>query len=414
MIVGLKHTTFVAVVSTICAVLFTWGKFSISVGKCDTNETETFPMPHYDDLLTVPVNIANKEYLFVLDTGATFSVLDSQLVSALGKPIKQVTTGQDAHGRQFESAIYHPPRAILGALEIEQNASVLCLDLSLIRSAMGRDIKGILGMPFFKSSIVQFDFDHRQIRIFPISTKPKDAWGEKINVIETDSGLPEIAATFCNNLIEPCVVDTGCSMTASLRPGLFGHFMRTGSITPIRRTRTVSFGGVSNTAVALLSTISVAANSSNSLKVHKSKTNYSTIGLDYFRRYLVTFDLGKHRIFLSKGERFDEPEDEVYIGVGVLRLKGKTIIRSVASNSLADKAGFQVDDELLAVAGEPIDNKPLAEIRWSIKSKVGAEEDLTVDIRRESEVLSLRLAASNRPNETSKRGCNSTGQVLHQ
>src|SRR2546428_669450 len=105
---------------------------------------ERFAVSKHGDALLVPVRVAEKDYLFVVDTGATGTVFDTSF--PLGQPV-DVVTAEGSEGK-VEIMLYHPPEARLGRTSLGPLDAVAGMDLNSIRQVWGHPIQGILGMDF--------------------------------------------------------------------------------------------------------------------------------------------------------------------------------------------------------------------------------------------------------------------------
>lgn len=392
-----RNWTSTAAIARVASVSLLFMAFLISTGRCGEGQTIAFDLPHFDDLLIVPVTISDEEHLFVLDSGASVNVFHTDLQDCLGEQIGERRANPNTND-EVKTRAFRAPVAHVGSLPVTRDAPVACMDLSNMRSAMGRDIQGILGMPFFATNIIQVNFDQRKLRLLPQSTEPSEEWGQPVDVFYTDSNRPVVRARFGDYANEPCVVDTGFSGTLSLRPKVFTYLSQLQQITPRADTAVATISRVNKkTSKGMLSEFELASFSHHDLLVLKKDEGMSLIGLNYFRRYLVTFDLSRGRIYLARGFDFDRPDENIVIGVGILRRDGKTIVEVISSDGLAEEAGMRVGDELVSVGGKEIESKPLAEILWLFRTKMMSENRLEIGILRKGRVEHLVIRAE--PNE---------------
>ncbi len=91
--------------------------------------------------LLLPLRIHEKECLFVVDTGATYSMFDVSLKRFLGEPVGTVEMKTAAEPVRVEQ--FNPPEAFVGNLDLREGGPIGCLDLELLRRVMGRDVRGI-------------------------------------------------------------------------------------------------------------------------------------------------------------------------------------------------------------------------------------------------------------------------------
>nr|WP_261361819.1 aspartyl protease family protein [Aeoliella straminimaris] len=345
-------------------------------------------LPHYHDLLYAAVAIEGQEHQFVLDTGSQVHVFDHRLKSYLGPPIRTART-VDSEGIKSETELFHPPICQVEKLELSPNAAVVCVDLEPVRQAIGKEIEGILGMPFFATHVVQVDFDQRKLRIWPGSVTPSSDWGEAVPVAGFVKHSPAVYADFTGLPDEPITIDTGFRGTISLRSGLYDQLVSRSEINPLGTTYRTTLNQGVLLAEGTLSTIKVAGNTHHKLTVERSQSDSSRIGLEYLRRYKATFDVARGRIHLARGFDYDSPEDDIRLGVRFLRKIDATVVDEVEPNGWADSVGIETGDEVLAVGGRTTSSKPIAEVEWTFENAIRSDRELVIRVRRAGKPISL-------------------------
>jgi C-terminal processing protease CtpA/Prc len=73
----------------------------------------------------------------------------------------------------------------------------------------------------------------------------------------------------------------------------------------------------------------------------------------------------------------------------LLRLNGAIAVRNVEPNTPAQRAGFQVHDELVSFNNKDVEEKPIAEINWLMRRSVNRGEAATATVRRSGELQKL-------------------------
>lgn len=115
------------------------------------------------------------------------------------------------------------------------------------------------------------------------------------------------------------------------------------------------------------------------------------IGSAVLRRFRVTFDYPRNRIFLEPNGRFGDPFE---FDMGGLQLVTDSPafdvvrVKRVLPNSPAAEAGLRPADEILSVAGHPTAAMRLAELREMLRQP---EREYPLQIRRGAEILSVSL-----------------------
>ena len=331
---------------------------------------EEFQLPPYSDVVTMHVDMGGKTRLFLLDSGASTVYVHKSLRSELGKPVGDYrVNGVDA--AEVSVPFFEAPKMLIAGEVWTCPDEVGCVDHISLQSASGREIEGALGIPFFLSRTIQFDFDGKVGRTFA-DTSPDADWGTPVQVRFSSTGLPMVDLRLAGSQVESCIVDTGYTGSVALNWEVFHALQSAGELAEDEPQMFTSVTGIRTTRHGHVSAISLGDLEHKNLSVNASE-GLSRIGLGFLRRYRATFQLSSGTLYLAKGLKFDEPERKSF-GFGAIRKGVRTIIPGVQSESSAEKAGLQPGDELLLVAGKPIGGKPTAEIGWLIRCHADANE----------------------------------------
>lgn len=369
--------------------LFAWGCLSSVRGADAVN---TFPLsPYPGNFLTLPVSLDGTEHLFVLDSGASLHAFDSDLRPSLGVPLATASSAIQNDGSKIAVERFNPPAATVGRFSLGVEAPAPCTDLSTIREASGCNIRGILGMPFFAAHVIQLDFEKNEIRILPGDAEPQEEWGQPVAVVAPKSNLPIVFARAADSAVdEPFILDSGYIGSISLRSDLYNYFLQHDAIAKPSTTDAALVNKVITISSGRLSAFAFADYAHKDLNV-SSGGEMSRIGLNYFRRYLVTFDLGRMRIFLKPNSHFHSRDPKPLLGMSTLRKGGKTMITSIKDDMPAATAGLQVGDELLSIGGIPITNQSIGEMLVLSRTEVTPNGDLPLLVERQGKTHSIMV-----------------------
>jgi S1-C subfamily serine protease len=131
-------------------------------------------------------------------------------------------------------------------------------------------------------------------------------------------------------------------------------------------------------------------------KLTFDESNRNILGLNYWSRYVVTFDFPNSVIYLKKGRRFNEPEMDNRTGLSLIRKQGQTLVTSVKKGSVAAQGGVTPKDVVLKIDGKIVSDMSLfGVIRYL--SMEGKKSRLLV--RRAEEELELTIALQDRQAE---------------
>ena len=162
---------------------------------------ERFAVNKGGDCLLVPVKIAGKERLFLVDTGCTTTTVDKAIL--LGKPRELAMT--DTPQGKILVEVHASPDGSVGHVPLRID-SVLGTDLNKFREASGYPIEGILGMDFLARYAVHVDFDRGELLI--LKQAPQSA-GDVLPIRWNDVDLPALDAWLSQDQKVRFIVDIG-------------------------------------------------------------------------------------------------------------------------------------------------------------------------------------------------------------
>lgn len=299
--------------------------------------------------IVVPVTLRDKEYAFLLDTGATHSLYDTSLKPFLGEVVK--TQDVITQGGTVKMESFAWPEAFLGPLSLKTDKPVMCADLTMLRQVTGEDFYGIVGMDVLKNHVVQIDFDKGALCFFAGGSKTDGSWGETIQ-IEYRLGWPTVWGVVSENIRAPFILDTGYNGTAAIPREILDDLVQHGLMTVVSETMVATAGGTGRIREGMANNFSVGSFEHADLLFGGGETPFPLLGLSYLSRYCVTLDLPERRLYLNKGGRFSEVDNPRMSGLNLLRIDGRTVVHSVEKNSPAEKVGIQAEDIVVEINGK--------------------------------------------------------------
>jgi predicted aspartyl protease len=178
-------------------------------------ERERFPIRPGDGI-QIPVEIFGEKHTFILDTGASFCVLDSEFSDRLKFVTHKTIKAMD---KARTVSVYHGTGMTIGDRFPQAHAArfVVCTDFSLIRSATGYKEAGILGMDFMGSRVVRINYDEGYAS-FQQEVTPLPSHVEKF---QSDKGPPFIPLRVSDTGARSFLIDTGSTGDVRLEYQLF-------------------------------------------------------------------------------------------------------------------------------------------------------------------------------------------------
>lgn len=361
-------------------------------GSVPAAEPQQFPLPPYIDSICIPVTYAGKEHLFMLDSGASAVIIDKSVVGQVDEPLGYHNL-IDGEGHRVKVEFFEALPMQVGKTEWTSPQPVGVFDFSGIQAACGRKIEGVLGVPFFKTHIIQLDYDRQAVSILPADTVPEEHWGTAVALKLNEHGVPLVPIQLPGVGAELCAIDTGLTKALSLNWATCLELETNGDFSRRSDTLTAVASGVESIREGVVSKVRLRDFEHDGLAAYCSK-GPSAIGLKYLKRFRVTIDLANRVAYFAKGKSFDEPELRT-MGFGGVRQGKKTVITALQQGSPGDAAGLKNGDELISAEGKPVRGLPNAEIGWRIRqlSHKGTKP-VTLTIRRDGKIRELQLDLS--------------------
>jgi len=323
---------------------------------------------------------------FLLDTGASESVLNADRLTELG--LHGGAPGSaSVEGGAVETQVVSGITLAIGDATLPPRA-VAALSLHGVEAGLGHRVYGIIGGELFQRRVVTIDYERRTVSLS--STAP--GHGTEIP-ISVEDGTP-IATASIDGQSGRFQIDTGGGMAVLNAPFLAAHpallpaktlQMTSGAVMPGR-----SRGGVGRAGHLQLGPIRIErpiVNYSQNASGDRVDVDSGLIGGDVLSRFSVTVDYARSRLLLEPNPRFGTAFE--FTGSGVsLAAEGPELdivrVRTVIPGSPAAEADIRAGDRIVSVDSA----RSLEEVR-RILNDVSRTSDLVID--REGARLTKRL-----------------------
>ncbi len=225
--------------------------------------------------------------LFVLDTGAPFTLLDNSLEPKLEKPLssrKIHSPYGDLPGR-----FHKTPKLYLDDVQLQTGNKVMTVDLSRVADDLNRmtssngRVAGVLGMDCLQHYCIQLDFAARKLRFL----NPENMGNADLGTAFPMT-ISRGAAFVSQNLLGikevKSEIDTGCNSDGVLTPGLFQQWTNQALSIPGHEVSFPNgiFGGRVYTNLIL------------------TGDGPNLLGLRFLARHLVTLNFPKRMAYLKR------------------------------------------------------------------------------------------------------------------
>ena len=345
-----------------------------------------FPFLFEDGRLYVPVAIRGSAPLwFILDTGATRTVIDSAVAARMGigaSGDEEVTGAGPGSLHQAQAAA---TRLIVGTMPLDVAAPAVADLARLLGPTGGRAPAGIIGSQLFREHFVLIDFRRRQISLLPPSGRP--AGFEASVPLTFDHFTPRAPVLLTlpsgRRMRADSVVDLGAKSTLLLaEPFIARAHLRSEFAATVTMGLGAGVGGATHYAFARAHRIAFAAAPRLALAAPvvglsvggtlKSADYDGLIGADFLSHFRLGVDYAGSRLLLTRVGTVAAGFDMsglflVASGPDLKRLE----VREVVAGGPGAKAGLAAGDEIVSLDGRPAAAVGLAAARRMLKSKPG-------------------------------------------
>jgi Aspartyl protease/PDZ domain len=340
------------------------------------------PVQLVNNLVFVSVRVGSSEPLsFILDTGASATVLNRTVAERLGLDLK---TSEDARtgGGSVQTASATGLTLSVGNVSLP-DVTIVAINLSGLHAGLGRPVDGILGYDIFRRYVVEIDYAANRLRLHD-PTEYRDAGEGDILPIVIEDQIPfvqvqvlrptgdaadaklefDTGQTGAMTLVKP-YVDTN-HLVAAQQPTLrirTGAILSGGVTAEVVRNAGVRLGRflVANPVVTVTPDAEGAGVSGDTVGL---------LGGEALRRFTVTVDYPRSRIILEPNAQLDAPMEFDMSGMSLAAVSSDPSmyrVRTLIEQSPATEAGVAVDDLLIAIDGTPVRAITLNDIRQRFK-----------------------------------------------
>ena len=303
---------------------------------------------------------------FLLDTGASVSLLDSAWAASHGiasegrmQAVGAGATGDVAFAKVGGIKVAGPDG---DGVEIAgQKLAVLALN-RFVAPFFWRDAAGVLGYDFISRFVMTIDYDHQTLTLHDPKHFTYAGKGTAVPITLAGS-IPVVKATLDGQYEGEFRLDVGSGSTVDLHsPYVKKHGLRE----KLGRTLEVTaggFGGTFTSQVGRMKSMAIGPYSWTSPLVILSGAERGglasedfagNIGNEVFERFVCTFDYEHRALYLEPGKRYAKPDRFSRAGVQLARFGDAIRAMQVLPGSAAAAAGIQEGDEVVTLDGKPI------------------------------------------------------------
>ncbi len=324
---------------------------------------ENIPFQFIEKHIYLPIEVGGITRLWILDTGASATVIDRKFAEELGLELEGNVKGRGAGNLVDVSFTALPPFSLPG-LEFDEQKAVAIEVAPLFERWLGMEVVGILGYDFLSRLVTKVDYANEILSFYHPDSFTYEGDGTVISAPISQGNMIELPVTVDGKYKGMWSLDLGAGGMSYHypyaeehglldAPGVEGLSHGAGGSQPKRRTlsKTMEFAGFT------VRDIEVGV----PLEKGEGAFGYTelagNIGNTLLRHFVLYLDYDHEQVIVEKGDNFgrDFPRDNSGLQVANNEKDSLQVI-FVADGTPADKAGFEEDDIILSVNGIEVEN----------------------------------------------------------
>ncbi|MEP0986444.1 aspartyl protease family protein [Ekhidna sp.] len=350
------------------------------------------PMEVFGDHIFVHLSVDGSEPLdFIFDTGDGLPVIDLDVAQELGLDLDHKASKTSAQGAVKGALIDHNTVELNG-IELEKDIQLYATSLRHLEMSIGKNIDGIIGYDLLHHYVVKLDYSKGMFELYDQDTYNHDGFGESFE-FRLDNYIPHIEAEVTLNngeiLTGDFFINTGAGTTMDFNTRFAEKndiVARTGDhfsypVVGLSKKETMHYEGrVKNFGFGTFDFSKMPVGISSAKHgIQNNKKVAGILGNKLLKRFDITFDYSRGKIYFLKNKYFDSAFTVNASGL-YLQLSedmSKVLIHRVYDASPAKIAGIKKDAEILEVNGKDVKDYTLPELR-DLLEQVNQDVELTL------------------------------------
>ncbi|NMC44551.1 MAG: PDZ domain-containing protein [candidate division Zixibacteria bacterium] len=354
------------------------------------------PFRYIEDHIYLMVNIAGKERLWVLDSGADVTVIDAAFAREAKIETQGSMKGQGA-GQLVDVSFADLPPFVLPGLEFDKQKAAVIDIAPLLHQWTGLDIAGILGYDFLSRVVTKVDYANEKLSFYDVDSFVYNGPGVVLDAPVAKKGF-DLPVTVDGKYGGLWSLDLGAGGMAFLYPfaeknglltmkGVDGLGFGAGGSSPHRtcQFKTIEFAGFVKEKPLVTVTLEKGSGAFGDAFLT------GNIGNSLLRHFVLYLDYKHGKVIVEKGADFDRvfPRDNSGLMAGA-NADDKIEVVFASPGTPAEKAGFKVGDIITSFNGVGVDYLGgVLAIKKMLREKPGTT--YTVGIERDGQPQTLQL-----------------------
>jgi hypothetical protein len=345
----------------------------------------------------LPVVVDCRDSLWVLDSGASASVIDRGYAESLGLELSSEIKGQGA-GNTVDVAFATLPPFSVSGIEFEEQQIAVRELAGLFTSTSDLDVRGILGYDFLSRFVTRVDYANEVLTFYEPSEFEYEGDGTVLdapltgNLFSVEAAVDGIHSGYW-------MLDLGAGgMTfhapyakehdLASKEGVYGvGFGAGGRIMHYQSEyETIEFGGHTMKRPR----ISMAGSDGRAAGAFAGHEKIGNLGNTLFRQFVLYLDYENQQVVVEKGDDFGTEFPWDRSGLQLWRPEETCEVLYVSPGTPAEEAGFHEGDTVFSINGIDVDHfAGLLSLRAILREEPGTE--YVFEVEREGKRKELRL-----------------------
>jgi hypothetical protein len=359
--------------------------------------TEDIPFYFILNNIYLPGNVDGRERLWILDCGASGTVIDFSYAVELGSELQGPIKAQAPSGVVDLYYVTIPPYTVKGIRFKEQRVMTMSIS-NLFKRAHGMDVVGILGYDFLSRFVAKIDYANERLSLYHPDKFEYHGEGTIIDAPLDEDRMFSVSVTVDKKYSGRWQLDIGASGVSFLYPYASAHnllnlpgidVIATGAAGASKSRRSQFETMELNSFVVENPVIGVPEEVDKGCFADRSLVG--NIGNTFLRHFVLYLDYKNQQIIVEKGNDYNKDFPSSKSGLQLWYTENYDIaVMFAAPNTPSHEAGFQKGDIIKAINGIDVHYfDGIIAIRKLFEEEAGTTYEF--DVVRNSKPLKIEL-----------------------